>query len=65
MQTGKIFQFAKVIKIMRKMTINTHKRCFRGKTAENGLNILKNDIILKIDKNGHFVKAVVRQNRKK
>ena len=65
--SGKVAHFAKAIKILQKLTLNTHKRCFRGKTAKNTFNILENDITLKshCGKNGHFVKAVVRQNRHK
>ena len=57
-QSGKIAYFAKAIKIIQKLTLNTHKR----HTAKNTFDIKKNDIILKSGKNGHFVKAAVREN---
>ena len=33
------FPFRKGIKTIQKMTLNTHKRCFRGKQLEKPLNI--------------------------
>ena len=38
-QSGKIAHVVKAIKIRTKMTLNTHKRCFRGKTAKNTFDI--------------------------
>ena len=60
LQSGKVAHFAKAIKIIQKMTLHTGKICFRGKTAKNTFNILKNEWQkLAI----FFVMAVVRQNR--
>ena len=65
LQSGKITHFAKAIKLIQRMTLNTRKWCFRGRTAKNTITNFKNDIILKCGKNDHFVKAVVRQNSQK
>ena len=39
LQSGKIAHFAKAIKIIQKMTLNTDERCFKGKQLEKPLNV--------------------------
>ena len=38
-QFGKIAHFAKAMKIIQKMTLDTHRVCYRGKTAKSTFNI--------------------------
>ena len=52
-------------KNMRKATLESHSSCLMQKRARKNTYLSKNENALKFGKNGHFAKAIVRQNGKK